>query len=69
MEHLLSALDGEAKHTLTSIGRSGIFYAAALKTLKRNFGNFQLVTFLKLKSVLDLPQISSDNHTDLSTNS
>ena len=65
MERLLSILDGEAKRTVTSIGRSGIFYATALKTLKRNFENPQLVTFLKLKSVLDLPQISSNNHTCL----
>ena len=34
-------------------------------TLKRNFGNPQLVTFLELKSVLDPPQISSDDHTGL----
>ena len=31
-----------------------------LKTLKRNFGKPQLVTFLKLKLVLDLPQILSE---------
>ena len=30
-----------------------------------NFGNPQLVTFLKLKSVLDLRQISGDNRTGL----
>ena len=65
MERLLSILDGEAKRTVTSVGRSGIFYATALKTLKRNFENLQLITFLKLKSVLDLPQISSNNHTCL----
>ena len=34
-------------------------------TLKRNFGNPQLVTFLKSKLVLDPPQSSSDNHTRL----
>ena len=65
MERLLSVLDGEVKCTVISVGRSGIFYAAALKTLKQNFGNPQLVAFLKLKSVLDLPQISSDNYTGL----
>ena len=65
MEHLLSVLDREAKRTVKSIGRSGIFYTAVFKTLKRNFGNRQLGTFLKLKPVLDLPQISSDNHTGL----
>ena len=41
MERLLSVLDGEVKCTVTSVGRSGIFYAAALKTLKQNFGNPQ----------------------------
>ena len=63
MERLLSVLNGEAKRTVSSVGRNSIFYAAALKTLKRNFGNPQLVTFLKSKLVLDLPQISTDNHT------
>ena len=47
MERLLSVLDGEAKYTNTSIGRNRIFYAATLMTLKRNFGNPQLVTLLK----------------------
>lgn len=42
MERLLSVLDGEAKKAISSVGTSGIFYAAALKTLKRDFGNHLL---------------------------
>ena len=65
MERLLSVLDGEAKRTVTSIGRSGLFYATAMKTLKSNFGNPMVVSFLKLKSVLDLPQITNENRAGL----
>ena len=39
MERLLSVLKGEAKKSVESIGKSGIFYATALKTLKGDFGN------------------------------
>ena len=44
-----------------SIGRNGLFYATAMKTLKGNFGNPMVVSFLKLKSVLDVPQITNKN--------
>ena len=46
-ERLLSVVDGEAKHTITSIGRNCFFYAAAFMTLRRNLGNPQPVTFSK----------------------
>ena len=65
MERLLSILDGEAKQTVISIGRNGLFYATAIKTLKSNFGNPLVVSFLKLKSVLDLSQITNKNHAGL----
>ena len=65
MERLLSVLDGEVKQTVMSIGRNGLFYATAMKTLKRNFGNPMVVSFLKLKSVLDLPQITNENRAGL----
>ena len=39
MERLLSVLDGDAKRVVSAIGRNGLFYAAALKALKREFGN------------------------------
>ena len=55
MERLLSVLDGETKRTVISIGRNGHFYATAMKTIKSNFGNPMVISFLKLKSVLDLP--------------
>ena len=61
MERLLSVLDGDAKKAVQSIGSSGIFYATALKTLKRDFGNPVVVSHLKLKAVLDLPQIRAND--------
>ena len=51
MERLLSALEGEAKKSVESIGFEGIFYATALKSLKRDFGNPVLVSHLKIKSI------------------
>ena len=38
-----------------------------MKTLLSNFRNCMLVSILKLKSVLDLPQITNENHTGLRT--
>ena len=65
MEKLLIVLDGDAKRTVISIGRNGLFYATATKTLKSNLGNPIEVSFLKLKSVLDLPQITNENRAGL----
>ena len=65
MERLLSVVDGEAKQTVVSIGRNGLFYTTAMKMLKNNFGNPVVVSFLKLKSVLDLPQITNENRASL----
>ena len=39
MERLLSVLKGEAKNSIISIGTSGLFYASALKSFKRDFGD------------------------------
>ena len=58
MERLLYALEGEAKKFVESIGCEGIFYATALKSLKRDFGNPLLVSHLKIKSIFDQPQIN-----------
>ena len=44
MERLLSFLEGEAKMSIT-----GIFYATALETLKRDFGNLIVIAHLKMK--------------------
>ena len=49
MERLLSVLRGEAKKSVESIGRNCIFYATTLKCLRREFGNPNVVTNLKLK--------------------
>ena len=35
MERLLSVLDGDAKRVVSAIGRNGLFYATALKTVKK----------------------------------
>ena len=39
MERLLSVLKGEAKNSIISIGTSGLLYASALKSFKRDFGD------------------------------
>ena len=50
MERLLNALEGEAKKSGESIGCEGILYATALKSLKLDFSNPVLVSYLKLKN-------------------
>ena len=65
MERLISVLDGKAKRLVTSVGQSGIFYASALKTLKRNFGNPVVVSYMKLKTVLDLPHLPPNHYNGL----
>ena len=65
MERLLSVLTGEAKKSVECIGTSGIFYATALKGLKRDFGNPTVVSHLKLKQLLDKPQIATNDRTNL----
>ena len=57
MQRLLSVLEGEAKRSVETIGHNGIFYATALKSLKRDFGNPATVSRLKIQSLLDQPQI------------
>ena len=46
MERLLNALDGDAKPMAPAIGRNSLFYAKALKALKKEFGNPYAVYFL-----------------------
>ena len=65
MEHLLSVLEGDAKRVVSAVGRNGLFYATALKTLKREFGNPEAVFFLKLKAVLDQSQMQTDDQKGL----
>ena len=45
---LISVLDADAKKAVFSIGSNGIFYATALKTLKRDLGNPLLVAHERL---------------------
>ena len=65
MERLLTVLKGEAKNSIISIGTNGLFYASALKSLKRDFGDFFAITHLELKSVFDKPQIKSGDRNAL----
>ena len=53
MERLHSILDGDEKKAFISIGTNSIFYAAALKTLKREFGHPTGVENFKLKALFD----------------
>ena len=62
---LLSTLDGEAKRTVDTIACSKIFYANALKTLKRDFGNPLIVAHSRLSSVIDKPQIKASDKISL----
>ena len=61
MDRLLSVLDGDAKRSIQSIGSSGIFYATALKALKRDYGNPIIVSHLRVKSLFEFPPIKSND--------
>ena len=50
---------------MKSIGTSGTFYATALKTLKRDFGDKFLISHLKLKNLLDQFQIKGSDRITL----
>ena len=65
MEILISVLRGEVKKEIGSIGANSMFYATALKTLKREYGNPLLVSHLKLKKLFDQPQIKNQDRTAL----
>ena len=61
LERLLSALEGEAKKSVESVGCEGIFYATELKSLKRDFGDPLVVSHLKIKTIFDQPQIKPND--------
>ena len=65
MTRLLSVLDGDAKKAAFSIGGNGIFYATALKTLKRDFGNLILVSQKRLSQLFNRKPISSKDKVSL----
>ena len=49
MTRLISSLDGDVKKAIQSSGSRGLFYASALLTLKRDFGDPLLVATLRIK--------------------
>ena len=57
MERLRSVLDGDAKKSVEVIDTSGIFYATALKCLKRDCGNPLVIARLRFKALFDRPQL------------
>ena len=59
MTRLLSVLDGDAKKAVFSIGSNGIFYATALKALKRDFGHPLLLAHKRLSQQFNRKPISS----------
>ena len=61
MERLISVLEGDAKKAICSIGTQSLFYATALKTLKRDFGNAVVVAHCKIKLLFDAPQIYAND--------
>ena len=65
MTRLLSVLDGEAKKAVETIGTSGIFYATALKILKRDFGSPLLISHFRLINLFDKPIIRANDRITL----
>ena len=65
MLRLFSMLDGEAQRVIAAVGSNGIFYATALKTLKKDFGDPLLLAHLKLKAVFDRPHIKTNDRIGL----
>ena len=65
MERLCSVSNGETKKVIETIGNTGLFYATALKTLKRDFGNSLLISRVKLKLLFDQSQIKNTDRISL----
>ena len=65
METLISVLDGDAKCAVAAVRHNGLFYASALKLLKQDFGNPLVVSYKKVKAVLDQPQSQPNDKTSL----
>ena len=65
MERLIGVLGGDAKRAVAAVGHSGLSYPRALKLLKQDFGNPLVVSYKKVKAVLDQPQIQPNNKTSL----
>ena len=58
-------LDFEVNKPVEMIGTSGIFYAIALKTLKRDFRSPLLISHFCLKKFFDKPQIWANGRINL----
>ena len=65
MERLINVLDGDANCAVAAVGYSGLCHASALKPWKQDFGNPLLVSYKKIKAVLDQPQIQPNDKTSL----
>ena len=61
MAYLFQNLDGEATKAVEIIGVTGHSYAAALKALKRQFGNPNSVATAYLSNMLDSTVVSSND--------
>ena len=62
MERLLNIFRGDVKWSVESISKSKIFFAAAFKLLKQDFGNAFYVSYTKLSKLFDKPQIKANDH-------
>ena len=61
MAYLFQNLDGEAKKAVESLGVAGHSYPAALKTLKRQFGNPNSVATAYLSDMLNSSYVPSND--------
>ena len=68
MIRLLSTLDRGPKRTVGAIGCNKIFYATALKTLKRDFVNPLIIAHSTLSSVFDNLQIKANDKISFTSN-
>ena len=59
MKRILNVFKGDGKRSTESICKT--FYTAALKLLKRHFGNTFYVSPVKLSELFDKPQIKANN--------
>ena len=57
--------DSDTKRSMHATGCSVIFYATAFKTLKREFRDRFLISYLKLKNLFCQLQIKDNNRTSL----
>lgn len=61
----LNVLDGGAKISVQAIGCRVIFYATALKTLKRDFEDKFLISYLRIKNLFCQSQTKDNDRKSL----